>query len=49
LEALTEAITFAAEDKVRAQLHEAHLEEINGALCELKVGKVDGRIVLGLT
>jgi propanol-preferring alcohol dehydrogenase len=46
---LAEAITFAAEGKVRAHLHEARLDEVNGVLSELKAGKVDGRIVLRLT
>jgi propanol-preferring alcohol dehydrogenase len=46
---LAEAITFAAEGKVRAHLHEARLDEVNGVLSELKAGTVDGRIVLRLT
>jgi propanol-preferring alcohol dehydrogenase len=48
-EDLAEAIQFAAEGKVRAHIHEAPLAEINRVLCDLKAGKVDGRIVLRLT
>ena len=46
---LAEAIAFAAEGKVRAHVHEARLDEINRVLSDLRSGKVDGRIVLGLT
>ena len=46
---LAEAIAFAAEGKVRAHVHEARLDEINRVLSDLRAGKVDGRIVLGLT
>jgi alcohol dehydrogenase, propanol-preferring len=48
-EDLAEAIQFAAEGKVRAHIHEAPLADINRVLCDLKAGKVDGRIVLRLT
>jgi alcohol dehydrogenase, propanol-preferring len=45
---LAEAIEFAADGKVRAHIHQARLENINGVFADLKAGKVDGRIVLGL-
>ena len=46
---LAEAIAFAAEGKVRAHVHAARLDEINRVLSDLRSGKVEGRIVLGLT
>ena len=45
-EDLAEAIAFAAEGKVRAHIHRAPLGEINRVLSDLRLGKVDGRIVL---
>jgi len=45
---LAEAIEFAAEDKVRAHVHAAPLQEVNRVLGDLRAGKVDGRIVLTL-
>jgi len=43
---LSEAIQFAHEGKVRAEIKKAKLEEINEVLANLKAGKVKGRIVL---
>ena len=43
---LIEAIQFAHEGKVRAEIHKAKLEEINEVLTNLKAGKVKGRIVI---
>jgi alcohol dehydrogenase, propanol-preferring len=43
---LAEAIEFAAEGKVKAQIHQRPLEEINSVFADLKAGKVDGRIVV---
>jgi hypothetical protein len=43
---LAEAVQFAAEGKVRTQIHKARLEDINAIFADLKAGKVDGRIVL---
>lgn len=43
---LAEAIDFAAEGKVKAHIHQKPLEEINGIFADLKVGSVDGRIVI---
>jgi propanol-preferring alcohol dehydrogenase len=45
-EDLAEAIAFAAEGKVRAHIHQARLEDINGIFNDLKAGKVDGRMVI---
>lgn len=45
---LAEAIEFANEGKVKAHIHEKSLEDINGIFADLKVGKVDGRIVMKL-
>ena len=45
---LAEAIEFAREGKVRAHIHKAPLEDINRVFSDLKVGKVDGRVVLDL-
>jgi propanol-preferring alcohol dehydrogenase len=45
---LAEAVAFAAEGKVRAHIHQARLEDINGIFADLKGGKVDGRMVLTL-
>ncbi len=48
---LSEALAFAAEGKVKAHIHRAPLEDVNGVFEALKAGTVDGRIVLdmGLT
>jgi propanol-preferring alcohol dehydrogenase len=43
---LAEAVAFAAEGKVRAHVHAAHLDDINRVLSDLRAGKVDGRIVI---
>jgi propanol-preferring alcohol dehydrogenase len=45
---LAEALAFAVEGKVRAHIHTAPLESINGILAALKSGTVDGRMVLDL-
>jgi propanol-preferring alcohol dehydrogenase len=45
---LAEALAFAAEGKVRARIHRAPLEDVNGVFEELRAGTVDGRIVLDL-
>ncbi|UVK38515.1 alcohol dehydrogenase AdhP [Mesorhizobium sp. AR10] len=46
---LDEAIAFAAEGKVRAEITKAPLSDINAVLARLKAGKIDGRVVLDLT
>jgi propanol-preferring alcohol dehydrogenase len=46
---LIEAIQFANEGKVRAEIRKAKLEEINQVLANLKAGKVKGRIVIDFT
>jgi propanol-preferring alcohol dehydrogenase len=43
---LDEAIAFAAEGKVRAEIKKAPLQDINTIFANLKRGKVEGRIVL---
>jgi alcohol dehydrogenase, propanol-preferring len=45
-EDLAEAIAFAAEGKVRPEIREAKLEDINQVFDDLKAGKVEGRVVL---
>ncbi|WP_440268271.1 alcohol dehydrogenase AdhP [Dyella sp.] len=45
---LAEALAFAAEGKVRAHIHKAKLADINQVFADLKMGKVDGRIVIDL-
>jgi propanol-preferring alcohol dehydrogenase len=45
-EDLAEAIAFAAESKVRAEIHKTTLDNINQVFSDLKAGKVDGRAVL---
>jgi alcohol dehydrogenase, propanol-preferring len=45
---LEEALTFAAEGKVKATIETQPLESINDVLKRLKAGKVNGRIVLGI-
>ena len=46
---LAEALMFAAEGKVRAQVESRGLSEVNAILAELKAGKVRGRIVLQMS
>ncbi len=43
---LEEALSFAAEDKVKAIIETQPLESINEVFQRLKTGKVNGRIVL---
>jgi propanol-preferring alcohol dehydrogenase len=45
---LEEALTFAAECKVKATIETQPLESINDVFARLKTGKVNGRIVLGI-
>ena len=45
---LAEAVSFAAEGKVRAHIHKAKLSDINKVFADLKSGTVDGRIVIDL-
>jgi propanol-preferring alcohol dehydrogenase len=45
-EDLAEAIGFAAEGKVRAEIHKTKLDNINQVFSDLKAGKIDGRAVL---
>jgi alcohol dehydrogenase, propanol-preferring len=45
---LEEALTFAAEGKVKATIETQPLESINDVFKRLKSGKVNGRIVLGI-
>jgi propanol-preferring alcohol dehydrogenase len=45
-EDLAEAIAFAAEGKVKAEIHRTNLDNINQVFSDLKAGKVDGRGVL---
>jgi propanol-preferring alcohol dehydrogenase len=46
---LDEAIVFAAEGKVRAEITRAPLSDINSIFAKLKAGKIDGRMVLDLS
>lgn len=46
---LAEALEFAAEGKVRAHIHRTSLEEVNEVFDALKLGKVDGRMVLDMS
>lgn len=46
---LDEAVAFATAGKVRAEIHTAKLSEINHIFADLKVGKIEGRMVLDLT
>lgn len=46
---LDEAITFAAEGKVHAEITKVPLEEINTVFANLKAGRVDGRVVIDFT
>jgi propanol-preferring alcohol dehydrogenase len=45
---LAEALSFAAEGKVKAHIHRKKLEDINTVFKGLKDGTVDGRVVLDL-
>jgi propanol-preferring alcohol dehydrogenase len=45
---LAEAIAFAAEGKVHAEITKAPLDNINTIFADLKAGKVEGRMVLAL-
>jgi propanol-preferring alcohol dehydrogenase len=45
-EDLAEAIAFAAEGKVKAEIHRTKLDTINQVFSDLKTGKIDGRAVL---
>lgn len=45
---LEEALTFAAEGKVKATIETQPLESINDVFARLKTGKVNGRIVLAI-
>ena len=45
-EDLAEAIAFAAEGKVRAEIRKSKLEDINQVFTDLKAGTVNGRVVL---
>ncbi len=46
---LDEAIAFAVEGKVRAQIAKAPLSDINEIFAKLKAGKIEGRVVLDLS
>lgn len=46
---LDEAIAFAVEGKVRADVKTAPLDDINRIFADLKAGKVEGRMVLDFT
>jgi propanol-preferring alcohol dehydrogenase len=46
---LDEAIAFAAEGKVHAEITKVPLEQINTVFANLKAGKVDGRMVIDFT
>ena len=43
---LAEAIAFAADGKVRAEIHKAKLEDINQVFADLAAGAVNGRVVI---
>ena len=45
---LDEAIAFAAQGKVKAEVTKAPLEDINTIFANLKAGRIDGRMVLDL-
>jgi alcohol dehydrogenase, propanol-preferring len=45
-EDLAEAIAFAAEGKVRAEIHKTNLDNINQVFADLKAGTINGRAVL---
>jgi hypothetical protein len=44
--AVSPAIAFAAEGKVRAEIRKSKLEDINQVFTDLKAGTVNGRVVL---
>jgi len=46
---LDQAIAFAAEGKVKAEIKTAPLSEINAIFDRMKAGKIDGRMVLDFT
>lgn len=46
---LDEAIAFAAEGKVKAEIKTAPLSEINAIFDKMKAGKIEGRMVLDFT
>ena len=46
---LDEAIAFAAEGKVKAEITKAPLSDINAIFAGLKAGKIEGRMVLDFT
>jgi propanol-preferring alcohol dehydrogenase len=46
---LAEALEFAVSGKVRAHIHRMALDEINDVFDALKLGKVDGRMVLDMS
>ena len=46
---LDEAIAFAVEGKVRADIKTAPLSDINTIFANLKAGKIEGRMVLDLS
>lgn len=43
---LQESIEFALEGKVKATVHTAKLEDINATFDEMRVGKIEGRVVM---
>jgi alcohol dehydrogenase, propanol-preferring len=45
---LAEALDFAADGRVRASIHRTSLESINDVFRDLKVGRVEGRMVLDI-
>jgi propanol-preferring alcohol dehydrogenase len=45
---LEEALTFAAEGKVKATIETLPLESVNDVFDRLRTGKVNGRVVLGI-
>jgi propanol-preferring alcohol dehydrogenase len=45
---LDEAIAFAAEGKVRAEITKAPLSDINAIFDRMKLGQIDGRVVLDM-
>jgi propanol-preferring alcohol dehydrogenase len=45
---LAEALDFAADGRVRASIHRTSLESINDVFRDLRVGRVEGRMVLDM-
>lgn len=45
---LEEALTFAAEGKVKATIETLPMESVNDTFSRLRVGRVNGRVVLGI-